>query len=130
MNFFNNTHIDLKPFESNFLNTYYDNMQKSGFVNNLIFFDEKCKCTLNNIEHTGAYNVLINIAQSNVHRFQYKYLSANSHLVNNGFMLVVSGTCNPINLQNLIMQELSFTEVFYFSNQYPNKVIAYISHYF
>lgn len=122
--------IDPKELETEFLKTYYQNMINLGLSANLGLFDEKCNCLINNQEFIGAYNILVKMAQQNIHKYQYKYLQGNLQKTQNGFIITVSGICQPVNFQNLHYGDLHFSEVFYLSNQYPYKIINYISHYF
>lgn len=124
--------IDIKELEDAFIKLYYQNMVDSGFSANLGFFDEKCTCSLNNQEFNGAYNILIKMAQENIHRFEYKDCHSNIQQTHNGYIINVVGVCRPINFQNFYLNEYHFSEVFYLSNQYPNnnKIINYISHYY
>lgn len=122
--------IDPKELESEFLKNYYQNMLNSGLSANLHLFDEKCHCLVNNQEYIGAYNVLVKMAQSNIHRYQYKYLQGNLQKTQTGYIISVSGICQPVNFQNLHLGDVHFSEVFHLSNQYPYKIINYISHYY
>ena len=122
--------INLKELETEFLSTYYQNMFNHGLSANLGLFDEKCQCLFNNQEFIGAYNVLVKQAQSNINRFQYKSYAGNLQQTSNGFIMSVSGVCQPINFQNLYIGDYNFSEVFYLSNQYPYKIVNYIARYY
>ncbi len=119
--------IDYKTIGQNFLNIYYVNMTNTGLVNNMELFDEKCGCTINGEEYIGIYHVLIRLAQTNIHRFIYKTLNLNCQPLNNGYLLSVSGICQLVNLHNIIIGEVYYTEVFQVSSSY--KITNYIATY-
>ena len=127
MNFSN---IDnAKIYEEGMQNIYYNNMKNSGFVNNLPLFDEICKCSINNEEYTGAYQILVRMAQNNMHRFNYKSMSGTCQNVPQGVLINVSGTCQVINFNNVIICELHYSETFLICT-FKQKIINYISKYF
>jgi hypothetical protein len=122
--------INIKELETDFINTYYQNMFNQGFSANLGLFDEKAQCLVNDQEFTGAYNILVKQAQNNIYRFQYKSHHGNLQQTSNGFIISVSGICQPINFQNLYINEYNFSEVFYLSSQYPYKIVNYIARFY
>ncbi len=110
-------------------NTYYKNMVNSGFVANLSLFDEKCNCSINNLDYVGAYNVLIKLAESNIHRFNYLNLSGSCQYVSQGVLINVTGKCQIISLNNVIIGEINFSETFLICIN-KNRIINYIGKYF
>ena len=90
-------------------------MSQYGFSKNLDFFDEKCKCTLNNEEFCGAYNILVKYAQAGINKFNYKQLGGNVQPSDNGFIISVSGICQSISFQNTVQKEQHFSSTHQYS---------------
>jgi len=122
--------IDPEILKNEFLMIYYKNMFNNGLFGNLGLFDEKCQCTFNKDEFNGAYQLLVKMAQNNIHRFQYKFGNGLIQETNTGYIINVSGICQPINFQNFYLNDIHFSDTFYLSNQYPYKITNYIAHYY
>ena len=129
MDFFGVTTNHSKIYEDGLQNIYYKNMTNSGFVSNLALFDENCKCSINGEEYTGAYYVLVRLAENGIHRFNYKTISGTGHNIPQGVLINVSGICQIINFNNFIIGELHFSETFLICTS-KNKIINYICKYF
>ena len=118
-----------KVYEEGLQNVYYKNMINTGFVSNLVLFDENCKCNINCEEFNGAYYVLVRLAENGIHRFNYKSISIDSQLVSQGILINVTGICQLINVNNILLGEMHFSETFLICTQ-KNKIINYICKYF
>lgn len=128
MNFYNI--IDYcKLYENGIQHTYYRNMMNTGFVSNLVLFDENCKCSINNEDYTGAYYILIRLAESGIHRFNYLNFTGSVQSVPQGVLINVTGKCQIININNIIIGELYFSETFLICT-HKNKIINYIGKFF
>jgi hypothetical protein len=128
MNFYNLTDY-CKIYEGGLQNVYYKNMVNTGFVSNLVLFDENCKCSINGEQYTGAYYVLIKLAENGMHRFNYLNFSGSCQNIPQGVLINVTGKCQVINFSNVILGELHFSETFLICTN-KNKIINYICKYF
>ncbi len=124
MNFINPI-IDYRTIQQNFLNIYYTNMSNTGLVNNLDLFDEKCISSINGEEYIGAYHVLVRLAQTDINRFVYKTLNLSCQPICTGYLISATGICQTVNFQNIITNEIYFTETFNINNLY--KITNYIA---
>ncbi len=118
-----------KIYEDGIQNVYYKNMANSGFVSNLSLFDENCKCTINGEEYTGAYYVLVRLAENGIRKFNYKSFYGSTQNTPQGVLVSISGTCQIINFNNFIIGELHFSETFLICTS-KNKIINYVCRYF
>lgn len=82
--------VPYKKITEEFCKVYYDRMMKGGFNTVLHLFDQNAKCTYENTEYNGAYNLLIKLAQSGIHKFGYTDISVNAQLIDNTTILVSS----------------------------------------
>ncbi len=132
MNFYNNNlnnlNIDFQTMCNNFTKNYYENMSKNGFVDNLIYFDEKSHCQINNDYFVGAYNILVKLAKNNIYRFIYLQNTGSIQYLNNMAIITMCGKCQLINFQNIIITDINFTETFILSNN--GKITNYICFYY
>ncbi len=127
MNFYN-TNNNINIYKDKIINIYYKNMVNTGFVSNLSLFDENCICSLNNEDYTGAYYVLVRLAENQIHRFNYINLSGTCHNIPQGVLISVSGICQLINFNNIIIRNVHFSETFLICVN-KNKIVNYICKY-
>jgi len=127
MNFYN-INDSCNIYKDQIVNIYYKNMSQTGFVSNLTYFDENCKCSINNEDYIGAYNVLVRLAENQIHRFNYTNFIGTCQIVPQGILISVVGRCQIITFSNIAVREIIFNETFLICTN-KHKIINYICKY-
>ena len=119
-----NTNTTYQKISEEFCKVYYHKMQEGGFSFVMQFFSRDAKCTLDNQELTGCYDILIKLSQLGIHKFLYKRISGNSQPVGDSILITTIGEFIPINFQKQTGRLVRFTETFILKYTGDNYLIT------
>jgi hypothetical protein len=110
--------VNHKKIGEEFCKLYYQNMIKGGFSNVLGLFTTDAKCNFMDQEFIGAYNILVNLSQKQIHKFVYSNIYANYQSDLSNVLISASGniTAIPFVKNAGISKPFKFTETFILKN--------------
>lgn len=86
------TNNNLDIILNDFMITYYKNM--SNGVNNIIpYLDQNVKCSINNQNYLGSYNLLVEYGKKGILKFEFHNLIGTIQIINTHNLLI---TCNGL----------------------------------
>lgn len=107
-----------------FCKLYYHKMAESGFSNVMNLFTKDSRCTYDNQEFLGCYDLLIKLSQLGIHKFNYKKINANYQPFGDSILISVFGEFNPISFQKQNGKLFKFSETFILKNINGNYFIT------
>ena len=107
-----------------FCKVYYHKMTEGGFSQVMNFFHKEARCTLDNQEYNGCYDILVKLAQMGVHRFIYKKISGTSQPFGNSILISVVGDIIPVSFQKHNGKHMKFSECFILKNISGNYFVT------
>lgn len=108
-----NIDSDFRKYAQEFINIYYSGMVSTGLSKLLYLFSPDVKCTFNNEEIIGEYNLLVKMLENNISRVSYVKLTGSSQPVStNKVLLNVTGIWQGITFQNQYTESKGFSETF------------------
>lgn len=104
---------DYKKIQETFVNEYYSIMSSGSPSKVLHMFRNDVKCSFNDEEFVGEYNVIVRYAEHGITRIMYRSLSSSCQFLNDGkYILNVSGECAGILYTGLMTSFKHFSETF------------------